>query len=99
MTDERRVISTALHGFGAEKQKVKCIEELSELQKELCKDIIGQGSRFHVAEEIADVEILLAQMKIHYGIKNDVEAIKAQKIEQLAERLNMVTPDGKSKED
>lgn len=89
MIDKSKVIATALHGFGAENQKVKCIEELAELQKELCKDLIGQGSRFHVAEEIADVEILLEQMKIHYGISRDTEAIKAQKLKQLAQRLNI----------
>ncbi|MBQ0103977.1 MAG: hypothetical protein KBS99_07390 [Prevotellaceae bacterium] len=89
MTDPKRIISTALHGYGAENQKVKCIEELSELQKEICKDLIGQGSRFHVAEEIADTEILLAQMKVHYGIAKDVDAIKAQKLKQLAQKLNL----------
>lgn len=89
MIDKAKVISTALHGFGVDKQRIKCIEELSELQKELCKDAIGKGSRFHIVEEIADVEIMLAQMKIHYGAEKDVEAVKAQKLRQLAEKLNI----------
>lgn len=89
MIDKAKVISVALHGYGAEKQRIKCIEELSELQKELCKDAIGKGSRFHIVEEIADVEIMLAQMKIHYGAEKDVEAVKAQKLKQLAKSLNI----------
>ena len=86
---EKKIISTALHGYGADKQRIKCIEELSELQKELCKDAIGNGSQFHIAEEIADVEIVIAQMKIYYGCARDVAAIKAQKLKQLAKNLGM----------
>lgn len=86
---EKKIISTALHGYGADKQRVKCIEELAELQKEICKDLIGGGSQFHIAEEIADVEIVIAQMKIYYGCARDVAAIKAQKLKQLAKNLGM----------
>lgn len=89
MSDKNKIISTALHGYGVDKQRIKCIEELAELQKELCKDANGNGSRFHIVEEIADVEIMLAQMKTHYGISKDTEAIKAQKLRQLAQKLNI----------
>lgn len=90
---EARVIHNALHCFGAEKQKIKCIEEMSELTKELCKDCIGQGNNFHVAEEIADVEILLAQMKVYYTCDSTVEMFKRKKLEQLAEKLNISMPE------
>lgn len=86
---EKKIIHTALHGFGADKQRIKCIEEMSELIKELCKDGIGEGKPFHIAEEIADVEILLAQMKIFYGCENTVTMIKRQKLKQLAEKLGV----------
>lgn len=86
---EKKIISTALHSYGAENQCIKCVEELSELQKEICKALIGSGSQFHIAEEIADVEIMLAQMKIHYGCAHDVAAIKTQKLKQLAKNLGM----------
>lgn len=86
-----KIIHTALHGFGADKQRIKCIEELSELQKELCKDAIGSGGVFHIAEEIADVEIMLAQMKVYYNCASTVELFKDRKLEQLARKLNLVT--------
>lgn len=91
MVDENRILTTALHGYGFDKQRLKCIEEMSELIKELCKDGAGDGRPFHIAEEIADVEILLAQMKKHFGIKRDTEAIRQQKLKQLAQKLNLET--------
>ena len=89
MLDEKKIIQTALACYGVEKQRIKCIEELSELQKELCKASIGPGSRFHIAEEIADVLITVAQMVEHYGIADFVSGCKAAKLEQLASSLNM----------
>ena len=86
---EKKIIHTALASYGADKQRIKCVEELGELVVELTKDANGNGSRFHIVEEIADVEIMLAQMKIHYGAEKDVEAVKAQKIKQLGEKLGI----------
>lgn len=87
----QKIIHTALHGFGADKQRIKCIEELSELIKELCKDAIGNGGVFHIAEEIADVEIMLEQMKVYYNCESTVELFKDRKLEQLARKLNIIT--------
>lgn len=86
---EKKIIHTALHKNGAKKQRTKCIEEMSELIKELCKDDIGEGNNFHVAEEIADVEIMLAQMKIYYGCEKTVPMFKRSKIKQLGEKLGI----------
>ena len=75
------------------------IEEMSELQKELCKfirvlhsdyedsDIPMKMCRTYIAEETADVEIMLEQIKRHLNIGDQVEAVKAQKLERLANRL------------
>lgn len=86
-----KIIHTALHGFGADKQRIKCIEEMSELTKELCKDAFGSGNVCHIAEEIADVEIMLAQMKIYYGCEKTVEWWKHKKLIRLAHKLNIDT--------
>lgn len=89
MLDEKTIIKTAITCYGIDKQRIKCIEELSELQKELCKASIGPGSRFHIAEEVADVLITVEQMVEYYGIADFVKDCKAAKLEQLAHSLNL----------
>ena len=84
------VLETALVCFGIEAQRIKCIEEMAELTKELCKDAIGQGDRDHIAEEIADVKIMLMQMERHYRVGVEVARWEAKKFKRLAERLNIV---------
>jgi hypothetical protein len=61
--------------FGEDNQKLKCIEELSELIQAIAK-----GS--NIAEEIADVNILLKQMKILYPEWITWHAIKLKRIEE-----------------
>lgn len=75
----------ALKKYGIEKQMIKCIEELSELQKELCKHSLGQGNIEHITEEIADVEIMLEQMKIGLDIGLcDLDDVKTRKLNRLS---------------
>lgn len=68
--DKYSVRETIAH-FGEEKQTVVAIEELSELQKELCKAIRGKGNLGHIIEEIADVYIMLEDIKIINNISDD----------------------------
>ena len=56
------------------KQIIVCIEELSELQKELCKllrDEKGSANFEKVVEEIADVLIMIEQVKMMLDIDDD----------------------------
>lgn len=85
--DEREVYKQALEKWGAEAQICMVFEEMAELQKELCKALRGKENRIEIAEEIADVEIMLAQMKILFGIEEGVERYKKLKIQRLQERL------------
>ena len=71
---EKEVLEAALSAYGSEIQRVVAIEELSELQKELCKSLRGQTDTQHIAEEIADVQIMLEQMMILYELHYDVVA-------------------------
>lgn len=52
---ESEVLRRALCTYGSVLQIVVTMEEMSELQKELCKNLRGRGSIEHIAEEIADV--------------------------------------------
>ena len=79
---EKEVLEAALSAYGSEIQRVVAIEELSELQKELCKSLRGQTDRQHIAEEIADVQIMLEQMMILYELHYDVAAWRWKKVDR-----------------
>lgn len=71
-------------------QVIVAIEELSELQKELCKALRCKVNFDNITEEIADVEIMLEQMKIYFGINEDeIEGMKKLKIKRTKERLGL----------
>lgn len=77
----------ALSTYGAEPQTLIMMEEMAELQKELCKHARGRENRAQIAEEIADVQIVLEQMAMLHDCAGLVEYYKAQKLERLEERL------------
>lgn len=60
---------------------------MAELQKELCKEARGADNREAIAEEIADVKIMLEQMMILHGCKDMVDKQMKLKIQRLKERL------------
>lgn len=78
---------TLIEKFG-EKQVVVAIEELSELQKELCKHLRGKTNVENITEEMADVHIMLSQMQILFKIDNATlsNAIN-NKVQRTKERL------------
>ncbi|MSS42447.1 hypothetical protein FYJ27_01675 [Anaerosalibacter bizertensis] len=86
--DKKEIYIQALRNWGY-LQKVVAIEEMTELQKELSKNMRGEENELYIAEEIADVEIMLEQMKILFNIDEDVEEMKEYKIKRLAERLGV----------
>lgn len=85
---ETEVLQRALDTYGSAMQIVVVFEEVSELQKELCKYLRGRGSFEHIAEEIADVEIMLEQMKMLFCCTDDVRNERRRKVERLKERLD-----------
>ena len=66
--------------FGVEHQELILIEEMSELTKAIIKK--SRGLEHNIAEEIADVHIMLDQMKILYPQWKEWELIKIKHIEQ-----------------
>ncbi len=85
---ESEVLQRALDTYGSRAQVVMVFEEMSELQKELCKYLRGRGSFEHIAEEIADVEIMIEQMKMLFFCANDVRDWRRRKVERLKVRLD-----------
>ena len=88
--DGNEICRAALEAFGAESQITMVFEEMAELQDVLCKFLRGrvdEDTRTHIAEEIADVEIMLQQMKILFDCAGQVETFRRYKLERLAERI------------
>ena len=66
---------------------VIAIEECSELQKEITKIIRKKGDLTNLAEEIADVEIMLEQLKLIFRIHDKVIEQKDEKIKRLKQTI------------
>ena len=87
---DRKELYTKLLNLYGDKQIIIAIEELSELQKELCKSLRNNYNYGNIVEEIADVEIMLEQMKIYFEIKeNEIEEMKEIKTKRTKERLGL----------
>lgn len=82
------ILSLAIQHFGREAQERMMFEEMSELQKAICKLSRGKGSVDDIAQEIADVEIMLEQMKILYDCYESAAIWKLEKLEQLKKLLD-----------
>lgn len=85
--DESKVLQRALDTYGSTLQIAMVFEEMSELQKELCKYLRGKYSSANIAEEIADVEIMLEQMKMLFCCTDDVRNERRRKVERLKDRM------------
>jgi len=82
------ILKRAADTYGVNSQSVIYMEEAAELTKELSKKMRGFQNEDKIAEEIADVEIMLEQLKYLFGIENDVELNRQYKIYRLERRLN-----------
>lgn len=87
-TRENEILLSALTKWGAGMQTVMVFEEMAELQKELCKSLRGQDNRGYIAEEIADVRIMLDQMVILHDCAEDVNVWRKVKLGRLEKRLS-----------
>ncbi len=80
MTD-KDIFETAIKVYGVLNQENMAIEECAELIQAINKK--HRGRRHNIPEEIADVEIMLEQLKIANGCHEEVEAIRKEKVERL----------------
>ena len=88
--DERKAVyEKALLTWGSKAQTMMVIEEMSELTKALCKNFRGNPNDEDIADEIADVTIMLEQLRLIYGLNDLVCEHMDMKIIRLKERLRM----------
>lgn len=82
---ENEILTTAIRTYGEPAQERQAVEECSELIQAICHK--HRGRKHNIAEEIADVEIMLEQLKIINCCRNEVKAIRQFKIERLYKNL------------
>ena len=81
-------INLILNSQSVDVNKTIVIEELSELQKELCKDLRGYERRLEIKEEICDVYICLQLLKEIYNFSDeDFEKMYERKMRRNIERI------------
>ena len=85
--ERETVYKAALHKWGTRAQLNVVIEELSELTKEVCKLLRGNHNMDALAEEIADVTIMLEQLRLMYGLDADVCGHIDDKVRRLERRI------------
>ena len=78
----------AVNTWGISAQKLMVIEEMSELTKEICKFERGKYNYEELAEEIADVLIMLQQLEIMLALENEVDKQVIKKMARLEKRLD-----------
>lgn len=99
--DKVQIYKAFSEKHGAEKQIIKAVEELAELQKELCKYLLYNKEKdsfsilTNICEEVADVEIMLEQLKII--LKNIdgsllpmIGSFKNDKLQRMEKTLNEI---------
>ena len=85
---QKSVIENALDKWGSMSELVVTIEELSELQKEVTKQIRNEGKMENLVEEMADVYIVMEYLKLIFAINDeDIKTEIAFKIDRLMSRL------------
>ncbi|MEG0306148.1 MAG: hypothetical protein RR612_11855 [Oscillospiraceae bacterium] len=86
------LLQKAISTYGTNSQLDMAVEEMSELTKEICKRKKGKENRAEILEEIADVKIMLEQLKIIFCISDDdIERMVTSKLDRLRIRLGRVT--------
>jgi len=82
---EVEIFRRAIHDYGKVPQKIKAIEELAELI-----NAISVGNPSMVAEEMADVSIMLAQLELIYNNEIEVEGYRSTKLNKKRRKIKPI---------
>lgn len=85
--EQLRKLCGIIEHYGVDIQKDIAIEECSELIQAICKHKRGLGKLEDIVDEIADVEIMMNQLKIIFDCSGEVEDRIDFKIKRQLERI------------
>lgn len=88
--ERKEVYLSAIEKWGIDLQSCMAIEEMSELTKEICKIRRGKNDPDALADEIADVTIMLEQLRIMFCLNELVCQHMDEKITRLKGRLEKI---------
>lgn len=83
--NEIEIFKLAIKTFGEKAQEEVAIEECSELIQAITHK--HRGREHNIAEEVADVEIMLEQLKIINQCASEVKKIRKVKIDRLLNKV------------
>ena len=85
--DIHEELSKIASHYGLCHQLYKTKEELEELKMVIKGYITGRDTEAHLLEEVADVEVMTAQLKLLLDGEAEVEKIKQFKVNRQLERI------------
>ena len=85
--ERREVYQAAIEKFGEEAQIKKAIEELGKLLVSICHYPDGKCSREDLADELADATIMCEQLRLIFGVNDEVWHHTDYKIDRLRRRI------------
>ena len=90
----KQLLERVITANGINKQLDVAIEKLSELLQAICKikrrepdECLNEDYLINLAEEMADVEIILAELKLLFDNEDNVKEWKNYKLDRLEKRL------------
>ena len=89
-----KILRRAIEKYGELNQIIVAIEECAELQKELTKASRGKLDAEHLAEEMADVQIMLWQLCCMFNVGGQMTEWINKKIERLNKRIEAAETGG-----
>lgn len=83
----RNIFKSAVETFGSDIQLIMLIEEMSELTQAISKYFRGEENAENIAEEIADVHIMLEQALVIFNNGKLVSDYLDSKLNRLSELI------------
>ena len=84
----KAVYGDAIAHYGRESQIMMAVEEMAELTKELAKAFRPAGTtREQLMDEIADVTIMMEQLRLVFDMNEEVQGRIDYKVQRLAQRI------------
>lgn len=89
MADRESKLLFLINHYGTLNQKLIAIEEMAELQKAIVKHIRQESEENMnaVIEEIADVQVMLEQLKMIFSCRSKIDEIMDAKIDRQIKRV------------
>lgn len=85
--DRNELYRMAKELWGRDAQREMVYEEIGEFMNEFASFKRGRGDLYKMAEEIADLRIMLEQVEVMYGLQDHVAGVIDKKLDRLNDRV------------